>query len=74
MRRFSEFLYLLWVCKFCDHLNRVSLRKRSNEAFPGQDAYDNFKPYACHHCGEHEHFEFREAHIIERVIEANGDR
>lgn len=74
MRRVAEFLVLLWTCKFCDHLNRVSLRKRANEDFPNRDAYDNFKPYACHHCGEHEHFEYLGGSIFERVIEANGER
>jgi RNase P subunit RPR2 len=74
MRRFAEFLYLLWICKFCDHANRVALRKRMVGDFPSQEEYDNHKPYACFHCGCHDRFELREARIIERVIEANGDR
>jgi hypothetical protein len=74
MRLFAEFLYLLWDCTLCKYSNRVGLRKRSKGDFPTKEEYDNYKPYACYHCGSHEHFELREARIIERVIQANGDK
>jgi hypothetical protein len=74
MRRFAEFVRLLWKCKFCGYGNVVLLRERTEGAFPTEEEYDNFKPFACFHCGSHQHFELHSAKQISRVVEANGER
>lgn len=69
MRRITEFLYLMWLCKACGFINKVSLRERTLGDFPKPDEYDKFKPFSCYQCGMHTAFELHETHLVAKLYE-----